>query len=221
MSTNIINTIGVAGMLVERLRDNSYDIINHLDSLSFCTCISNYKSKAFIIDEEELDIDLFVLVGAIKQNIISENIPIIIISTIPKNIDLFKIVKYKIYKVIKKDATLLENLKIIMSNIKNKEDYINENIIQIGKFNWNKELSILTNNKKEFYLTFHETKFLSLLIDSPNRVLTKENLFYELYYDEEKEYNDFTLRNLIKNIRKKTSCKNLMTIYGIGYKIKV
>ena len=88
-------------------------------------------------------------------------------------------------------------------------------------------VSKLTLNEKTFEaflynqrldLSTKEFQILSFLMQRPNNVLTREQIYENVWGDEYGEINTVTVH--IKNIRKKLGTPNdfIKTIWGIGYK---
>lgn len=86
------------------------------------------------------------------------------------------------------------------------------------------ESMIVTVQKKKIDLTAHEFAILKIMMESPNRVFSKEALYEAVwkngYYGE-----DNTISVHISNIRKKiskiTSREYISTVWGIGYKLNL
>ena len=77
----------------------------------------------------------------------------------------------------------------------------------------------LLNNGKKVELTIKEFEILKLLMESPNKVFTRDNLLNSIwnydYFGDEKIVNTH-----IKNIRKKLGNDIIETVRGVGYKMK-
>lgn len=71
--------------------------------------------------------------------------------------------------------------------------------------------------------TSTELKILRLLLQYPQKIFSKQNL-YESIWNETYAYDDDTINTHISHIRKKikaiTNEDYIQTIWGIGYKIK-
>lgn len=73
-------------------------------------------------------------------------------------------------------------------------------------------------NSRKLDLSTKEFQILSFLMNHPNHVLTREQIYENVWGDEYGEINTVTVH--IKNIRKKlgSECDFIKTIWGIGYK---
>lgn len=69
-------------------------------------------------------------------------------------------------------------------------------------------------------LTALEYGVISLFIENPNRIFTREHLLQIFWEDNEQFVNDNTLTTTIKRIRDKTSKDLITTIRGIGYRME-
>ena len=73
------------------------------------------------------------------------------------------------------------------------------------------------------YYYVDNDKFLELLLQYPQKIFSKQNL-YESIWNEPYAYDDDTINTHISHIRKKiksiTNEDYIQTIWGIGYKMK-
>lgn len=89
----------------------------------------------------------------------------------------------------------------------------------------NKETKEVFVNNKKIILTVKELSILELLLNNPNKVFSKGNLF-ESVWGEEYFCDDNTVNVHMSNLRNKLSSANpdeeyIETIWGMGYKLKV
>ena len=104
------------------------------------------------------------------------------------------------------------------SHMKEKSDNITyEGIID------NKELFDITIDGKSLNLTNQEYKIIKLLMENPNKVFTKQDI-YEYAWEEYYMGEDKTINVHISNIRRKikeiTQEEFIETVWGIGFKFK-
>jgi DNA-binding winged helix-turn-helix (wHTH) protein len=93
----------------------------------------------------------------------------------------------------------------------------NINLIRIGKnCYFNLELNEVTYNGKLIVLKLSQIKLLHILVKNINRPIAGVDLYFEVWEDYSKEYNDKSIRNLVSNIRKLLPTINIKNIYG-GY----
>lgn len=214
-----IYTIGLSDKCLKNLRRNFKYTYNYTNSIDFCVGINNNNPDIIIVDSELKDYSALDLIRLLRENIENNNIPIIFISSVYQYENIDKILKYKVNKFLLKDKDIIKKLKYDILDIYNtkKPNYI---ILENG-YVWDKDLNTLFCNIKNVGLTFHEEKLTELLINNKNRTINNEDIFFELYMNEDKEYNNFTIRNLIRSIRKKSYNNLITSVYGVGYKIVI
>lgn len=95
----------------------------------------------------------------------------------------------------------------------------NSNIISYKNITLNKENYEIMKNGTKVFLTVKEFEILKLLMESPNKVFSRNNLLNSIwnydYFGDEKIVNTH-----IKNIRKKLGNDIIETVRGAGYKLK-
>lgn len=95
----------------------------------------------------------------------------------------------------------------------------NSNIISYKNITLNKENYEVIQDGTKVFLTVREFEILKLLMESPNKVFSRNNLLNSVwsydYFGDEKIVNTH-----IKNIRKKLGNDIIETVRGAGYKLK-
>lgn len=102
------------------------------------------------------------------------------------------------------------------------EENVNDEFLVLGsgmKVDLNK--LFLYKNDEEVYLTRYEKRLLQFFINRRNTVLSKIDIFNEIWDDFDREYNDVNVRNLVKNLRKKLPSDIVENVYGSGYIFKL
>jgi DNA-binding response OmpR family regulator len=89
--------------------------------------------------------------------------------------------------------------------------YIDKNIV------YNIQEKELLKNNQVVKLSSTETKILELLIENKNQIVTKDNLFENIFNFETSENN---IRTVVYRLRKKLDTKNIETIKDQGYIFK-
>ncbi len=94
--------------------------------------------------------------------------------------------------------------------------YRGENIISIGDISLNKESFEVTKDGKIVELSTREFELLRYLMENAGIALSKEQIFTSVWGD---NYGDIgAVAVNIKNLRDKIGEKNIVTIWGYGYK---
>ena len=189
-----------------------------------------FNDLSFDIEEAKRKIDNAALNGyeLIKSVRVNSNIPIIIISA--KNMDSDKILGLDIgadayvtkpfnpLEVVAYVKALLRRYNELSSNSK-----IND-VINIGDLSLDLSKCILKKNKKVVPLTSTEIKIIAMMLKSPGKVFTKQQI-YECISGEFYECDDNTMMVHISNIRGKiednpSKPKYIKTVRGLGYKFE-
>ncbi len=99
-----------------------------------------------------------------------------------------------------------------------KRIYKNETSITIAKdIYFNTDTDTLFKNGKSIHLTQKEMQLLSLFLQNPNKVFTREEIFEHLYaYGDEP--NAASLRVFVNTLRKIIGKEKIETIKNIGYR---
>ena len=175
------------------------------------------KFNTFLPDLVITDImmpDLTGLEMAEKLKDINPDIPIIILSAHSDTDKLLNAIDLGIIKYFIKPFDpdeLLDYIDSITFKLGNK-------IVQlIDSFEFNKQTNNLTKNDKYISLTKREGKFLQLLLQNTQDIVSDTSLKSKLWENE--EVSDERLRTFIKRLRLKTSKELIQNIKGQGYQI--
>ncbi len=92
-----------------------------------------------------------------------------------------------------------------------------ENIVKIGNFEFKLDSLELIKDNQIIHLKPKIAELLKLFIQNKGKVLSKEEIFNDLYSFDE-EANEASLRTFINTIRNILGKEKIQTIKGIGYK---
>ena len=203
----IEDDIDICNMIAKFLENNKYIVhyaLNGAEGIELC--------KSLVPDLIILDIMLPKLNGndVLQRLRKFTNAPVIVVSAktmVQTKIDLLKL---GADDYMTKPFDLHELLARIEANLKRTSNIeINNSLVYI----------------KEVLVSFTSTelKILRLLLQYPQKIFSKQNL-YESIWNETYAYDDDTINTHISHIRKKikaiTNEDYIQTIWGIGYKIK-
>lgn len=87
-------------------------------------------------------------------------------------------------------------------------------------YTWDKENKLLLKELKIIPLSNKQKAFVSLLSKNPNTPVTKEQIMYSLWEDDDFERASSSLKTLVKNLRKKVHEDLIVNVYGVGYRIQ-
>lgn len=91
--------------------------------------------------------------------------------------------------------------------------------IEVGDSVLNLDECTYTQNGTTVELTKAEFKVLELLMGSPRRVFTKEQIYESAWY-EDGAVDDNTIRVIISRLRDKVGAEHIKTIRGLGYRFE-
>lgn len=103
-------------------------------------------------------------------------------------------------------------------NIGNKEILINHKLL-----NLHKSLFDISIGEKFLNLTKQEYKIIKLLMENPNKVFTKQDIYeyaWEEYYIGEDKTINVHISNIRRKIKEFTDEEIIETVWGIGFKLK-
>ncbi|WP_455682962.1 response regulator transcription factor [Thomasclavelia sp.] len=121
----------------------------------------------------------------------------------------------ELFLKVEKNIEMYRRLKI--------KDTVSQDMISYGNISMSFITREVTVNNQKLHLTSKEFDMLALLIKSPNRVFTRENLFFEVW-GEEFCIDTNTVSVHISNLRKKLKkidkdAPQIETVWGIGFKM--
>ena len=89
-------------------------------------------------------------------------------------------------------------------------------------FSWDKQTKVLQKNNISIKLTKNELMLLDLLLTSNNKIFTSSEIISHIWNEEyeEKDYIS-NLKNMISRLRNKIPQINIVSVYGLGYKINI
>ena len=101
--------------------------------------------------------------------------------------------------------------------------FYSSSLLTNGPLEFNRESNCCNISGQPISLTGTEMKILRLLMENPQKLFTKANLFTSVW-DEEYNYDDNAVNTHISNLRKKLKsvCPDkefIDTVWGIGYKL--
>jgi len=186
---------------------------------------TNAKDALMILYKENPDIiftdikmpeeDGFSLIEKISNEKI--DIPVVIISAYDNKENLLKAIKLNVVDYIVKplnSVKLKETMNLCLDKLHNEVKLGNDYI-------WKKDKALLYKNNQILKLTDSETKLLDLLVRNLDTPVKSTEIFDYIWADENKEYNNKSLRNIIYKIRKKLKNDNFIeNIYGSKYMIR-
>lgn len=156
------------------------------------------------------------------------NIPILILSARDQDMD--KVIgleigaddymtkPFSIYELVSRIKAHFRKLDRLQKEWMHQQENGKENTPSNGPLQLNNNTFEAFFNGQKIELSTKEFQILSFLYDNPNQVLTREQIYENVWGEEFGDINTVTVH--IKNLRKKIGkdFTNLKTIWGIGYK---
>lgn len=209
----------INNMLKELLTSNGYNTLSAYSG-----------TEALLLHDKTIDLILLdlMLPGKTGEEIIEElksknNVPVIIMSAITdvdKKINLFELGAEDYITKPFDNKELLARIKVQLKH----KPLNNNNILKYRDIEMDTSNYIVKCNSKTLNLTKNEFELLKALMEHPNQVLTKSNLF-DLVWGNEESADDNTLNVHISKIRNKLSECNpnieyIETVWSVGYRLK-
>ncbi len=99
-----------------------------------------------------------------------------------------------------------------------KFDIVSKKILNLeDNFVWNYTNEIMSQNGVEVLFTHKEREIISLLLSTPNKIFTYDDIIVKVWNSFEDNKLD-SLKTIIKNIRKKIEKNKVKNVFGLGYK---
>ncbi len=192
-----------------------YSATNVKDALEI---VLKEKPDIIFTDIKMPDEDGFSLIQIISEK--NLNIPIVIISAYDNKENLLKAIKLDIIDYIVKPLNskkLQETINLCFQKLKN----LHKDIKLPNGFIWKPKESLLYKDGELIKLTESEKKLLDLLIRNMDIPIKSMDIFFHLWGEDYKEYNDKSIRNIVYKLRKKLKNENIIeNIYGSKYVIR-
>ena len=211
-------------ILITYLMDNNYDVISVYDGKE-----ASERGRKETFDLVLLDLMLPYKNGetVIKELRENSDIPIIVISAKSEKEAKLEALRIGaddyILKPFDLDEVLVRIEVVLRRSMPVSNDTKSDGDITIGELVVNAEHNTVSYNGKFINLTAKELQILTLLVQNPQKIFTKANL-YEAVWNDTYYYEDNTinvhLSNLRSKLKKATGQDYVETVWGIGYRLK-
>jgi DNA-binding response OmpR family regulator len=176
----------------------------------------NHKIDVIILDYVMPNLDGCQTAKIIRE--INKKIPIVIISAYTDKEKLLNAIELNLIKYIEKPILYDDLVNVLNGVISSLE----ENNLILTKLDENIYYSFVSKkiikNQEEIILTKNEVKFIELLIDNPNQLISKELIENQVFKE---SVDENTLRNMVYRLRKKLDNNSIVTIKDLGYLLKI
>jgi len=201
----------LARLLKEAIGDNFHSFMIAKDGVEGIELFKKNKPDIVITDIMMPRLSGLDMAKELKK--INPDTPIIILSAFSEKEKLFSAIDIGINKYFLKPFDtdeLLDYIRSITPKLANKFIKLSDGFV------FNKTTNSLYKSDKYVPLSKNETKFLSLLLNTKERIID-DNLIKESLWGE--EVSDERVRTFIRRFRAKTSKKLIKNVKGVGYQL--
>lgn len=205
------------------LENKGYDVEAAFDGLSGLNKAKEYRPDLIILDIMLPELDGIKVCRYLKEDSITENIPVIMLTAKSLEDDKIKGLEMGADDYVTKPFSireLLTRIKVILRRYSQTQDKGTEKII-FPDLSVDIEKREVVSEEQEISLTFKEFELLRLLVKNKGKVLSRDFLLDEIwgydYYGDTRTV-DVHIRHLRSKIKDGEKHKYIDTIRGVGYK---
>ncbi len=217
--------IETSDMLKDFLITENFEVVTAYDGKSACKKFLEDKYSLVLLDIMIPGINGIEVMKIIRK---SSTVPIIIISAKDSDSDKTLGLGLGADDYITKPFSVIEVLARIKANIRRNTQYIpdipnKENILKKGNLTIDTDTYSVLKNGKKIELTVKEFEILKMLIQNPQKVYTKNQIYSsvwnDVYVGDENAVNVHISRLRGKIEDNPRDPKYIVTVWGIGYKL--
>ncbi|QNK40961.1 response regulator transcription factor [Caproicibacter fermentans] len=211
----------ISRLLCNILTENNYCCVPRFSGKAASETMKNSKFDMILLDLMLPEISGEELLKSYRR---FSNTPVIIISAKDETAVKVDMLRTGADDYITKPFDNEEVLARVESNLRRSRGYSSSPLVA-GPLEFDTETNCCKVAGRFVSLTGTEIKILRLLMENPQKLFTKANLFTSVW-DEEYNYDDNAVNTHISNLRRKlrTVCPDrefIETVWGIGYKLAV
>ena len=214
----------LARIVKESLESREFDVIMENDGAKAVDLFKKSQPDICVLDVMLPNKDGFEIADEIRE--INENIPIIFLTAKAQTEDVIKGFTLGGNDYIRKPFSM-EELIIRIQNLlrlrKEGSKKINAESIRMGKYNFQINRQVLSNDQEKRKLSFRESELLKLLYESRDKVIDRRDIL-NLLWGNDSFFNSRNLDVYITKLRsylKEDPSLEIITIKGIGYRFVV
>jgi DNA-binding response OmpR family regulator len=214
----------LARIVKESLESREFDVIMENDGAKALDLFKRSQPDICVLDVMLPNKDGFEIADQIRE--INEKIPIIFLTAKTQTEDVIKGFSLGANDYIRKPFSMEELIVRIQNLLRLSKDgvkKINSDSIKIGKYNFQINRQVLSNDKEQRKLSFRESELLKLLYEGRDKVIERKNIL-NLLWGNDSFFNSRNLDVYITKLRsylKDDPLLEIITIKGIGYRFVV
>ena len=214
----------LARIVKESLESREFDVFMENDGAKALELFKKSQPDICVLDVMLPNKDGFEIADEIRR--INENIPIIFLTAKTQTEDVIKGFTLGGNDYIRKPFSM-EELILRIQNLlhlsKEGSKKINTESVRIGKYNFQINRQVLSNDKEQRKLSFRESELLKLLYESRDKVIGRKDIL-NLLWGNDSFFNSRNLDVYITKLRsylKDDPSLEIITMKGIGYRFVV
>jgi DNA-binding response OmpR family regulator len=214
----------LARIVKESLESREFDVIMENDGAKAIDLFKKSQPDICVLDVMLPNKDGFEIADEIRE--INGNIPIIFLTAKTQTEDVIKGFTLGGNDYIRKPFSMEELIIRIQNLLRLRKDgskKINPESIKMGKYNFQINRQVLSNDKEQRKLSFRESELLKLLYESRDKVIDRRDIL-NLLWGNDSFFNSRNLDVYITKLRsylKEDPSLEIITIKGIGYRFVV
>jgi len=214
----------LARIVKESLESREFDVIMENDGAKALDLFKRSHPDICVLDVMLPNKDGFEIADEIRE--INKNIPIIFLTAKTQTEDVIKGFSLGANDYIRKPFSMEELIVRIQNLLRLSKDgvkKINSDSIKIGKYNFQINRQVLSNDKEQRKLSFRESELLKLLYEGRDKVIDRKDIL-NLLWGNDSFFNSRNLDVYITKLRsylKEDPSLEIITIKGIGYRFVV
>ena len=214
----------LARIVKESLESREFDVIMENDGAKAVDLFKKSQPDICVLDVMLPNKDGFEIADEIRE--INEYIPIIFLTAKAQTEDVIKGFTLGGNDYIRKPFSMEELIIRIQNLLRLRKDgskKINAESIRMGKYNFQINRQVLSNDKEQRKLSFRESELLKVLYESRDKVIDRRDIL-NLLWGNDSFFNSRNLDVYITKLRsylKEDPSLEIITIKGIGYRFVV
>jgi len=214
----------LARIVKESLESREFDVIMENDGAKAVDLFKKSQPDICVLDVMLPNKDGFEIADEIRE--INENIPIIFLTAKAQTEDVIKGFTLGGNDYIRKPFSMEELIIRIQNLLRLRKDgskKTNAESIRMGKYNFQINRQVLSNDQEKRKLSFRESELLKLLYESRDKVIDRRDIL-NLLWGNDSFFNSRNLDVYITKLRsylKEDPSLEIITIKGIGYRFVV